>query len=101
MTTFLVGILILLMLFLEILLAVFCGLFLRQRNSTLSDPGVLLSKTTAGYDERNTLQQTPLPITKSTSQADRPVNVHGKSNELVPYNLNETDKKILELFYEK
>ena len=46
----------------------------------------------------NKIKQKPLPIKASTSQSDRPVNVHGRSNELVPYGWSEQEKRLWEEF---
>ena len=46
----------------------------------------------------NKIKQNPLPIKASTSQSDRPVNVHGRSKELVPYGWSEQEKRLWEEF---
>ena len=116
-TIVLIGILIVLTLILGVLtLAFFYGIAHQPKTPPIQqEPTALTEMVSIMKEERDTMErekqeeemrqyalnkikQKPLPIKASTSQSDRPVNVHGRSKELVPYGWSEQEKRLWEEF---
>lgn len=111
------AILVVITLILGVLLALFYGIASQPKtlNNISQEPSALSEMVSIMKEERDALErekqeeemreyalskikEKPLPIKASTSQSDRPVNVRGRSKELVPYGWSESDKRLWEEF---